>query len=256
MKINHIYIFIAFIFAIGCQSEQKTDFSFSSKSKFDSTTSALNSTLKFIQDSVNVNQNNVPLDKDQFYFPLKLFPVKEYYYAGDSSGVQKFKTRIIEGEKDTFVVKWYSKYLYRMKEPLLFNLKGKIETYRFTWLRSFDNPIAIRIEKENDTYTLYWKVCDGAGGYDPGKLIINKSKIISKADWSRFKNKLKESNFWSLEPGRASLGTDGSEWIMEGAKSNNYHVVTIWSPSDGKYYEACRYLLELTNLDIPKDKIY
>ena len=60
-------------------------------------------------------------------------------------------------------------------------------------------PIAIRIEKNNDNYKLYWKECDGAGGYEPGNLIINDSSVISKNEWDTFSTLSKR--FWTAPCG-------------------------------------------------------
>ena len=69
-----------------------------------------------------------------------------------------------------------------MNEPILRDsLPTKI--YRFTWLRSFHKPIVIGIENANDTITLYWKVTDGAGGYEPENMVNNKSKKPTIKEW-------------------------------------------------------------------------
>ena len=59
-----------------------------------------------------------------------------------------------------------------------------------------------------------------------------------------------------MDLGRSSIGTDGSEWIMEGVNQTNYRVVSAWSPSKGNFYNACDYLISLTNLKISEKKKY
>ena len=41
---------------------------------------------------------------------------------------------------------------------------GKEELYRFTWLRTFDNPASIRIQKHGNNIMLFAKVSSAAGG--------------------------------------------------------------------------------------------
>ncbi|HXQ97339.1 MAG TPA: hypothetical protein VN774_02765, partial [Candidatus Limnocylindrales bacterium] len=43
---------------------------------------------------------------------------------------------------------WYSGQLKALKEPSLWELsqKSKQQVYRFLWLRTFDHPVAIRVE--------------------------------------------------------------------------------------------------------------
>jgi hypothetical protein len=68
---------------------------------------------------------------------------------------------------DTFMNVWYSKNLAAMKEPILAEYEADNETYRFTWLRSFNEPITIRIQKVNSDFTLTVKRLSGQGGYKP-----------------------------------------------------------------------------------------
>lgn len=193
----------------------------------------------FYNRKIKVDSNNVPINDGQFYFPLRLFPDID------------FQGNIIKNKYDTSVVIWYSEKLYALKEPLLFNKKITKEIFRFTWLRTFHNPIAIRIEKENLEYKLYWKVCDGAGGYAPGNLIIDTFKVINQNEWDIFQKKLNKIDYWNMPLGRGFAGCDGAEWILEGVNSSKYHVITIWGELD-----CCRYLINLTGLKIPDDEIY
>jgi hypothetical protein len=56
--------------------------------------------------------------------------------------------------------------------------------------------------------------------------------------------------------------SDGAQWILEGTKGNDYHVVNRQSPDDnfhrnaGKYRELCLHILKLSGLDLKKEKIY
>ncbi len=177
----------------------------------------------------------IPIDSTEFYFPTE---------GKDKSGI------------DSFCNTWYSSHLFAMKEPILFKEKSQAEIYRFTWLRTFHNPIVIRIEKLANSYMLYWKLSNGLGGYEPGVLTINKEKIIDKKIWVIFNRKVIESNFWNLETEKEALGTDGSQWILEGKNSKQYHVVDRWTPTEGKYYECCDFLIGLTDLNIKGDDKY
>ena len=75
---------------------------------------------------------------------------------------------IIESGKGT--AEWLQTQLKDLNEDCLYNkeLKQNSIIYRFTWLRSFHHPIAIRIEKTENEIMLYWKVGKGAGGYELG----------------------------------------------------------------------------------------
>ena len=50
-------------------------------------------------------------------------------------------------------------FLQKIDEPCLYQ-NNKIEAqriFRFTWLRSFHNPVCLRLEDNRGKYTLYWK---------------------------------------------------------------------------------------------------
>ena len=73
----------------------------------------------YLDSTIHVDSNNVPINKNEFYFPLDLFPEVDVDMEQDSTGTWVMSPKIIEGVQDTFVVRWYSEHLYAMKEPLL-----------------------------------------------------------------------------------------------------------------------------------------
>jgi len=195
---------------------------------------------KYFDYSIDVDSLNIPIDMNQGYFPMELFTDTSIYVG-----------------YDTFHVEWYSEHLRAMKEPLIFNKKQTKSTYRFLWLRTFNNPISIRIDKQADLYSVSWKLCDGAGGYEPGQLVVDKTKTIDKNTWDKFLGLLSKADYWNLKTNEVEiLGTDGSQWILEGADIDNYHVVDRWTPSGGTFYDCCDYLIGLTDLKIKKGEKY
>ena len=180
------------------------------------------------------------IDSNLFYFPTKMF--------SNNSNLPSLRN---------FKVNWYSKQLIALKEPIIFSDTSKKEIYRFTWLRSFHNPIAIRMETLGNVYRLYWKLCSGAGGYAPGELIIDKQKIVDKNTWDEFIILLDEIDFWELNTEEEVLGSDGAEWIIEGKRLNQYQVVDRWTPNhDSKYFKCCDFLIKLTDLVIDEKHKY
>ncbi|HCY41797.1 MAG TPA: hypothetical protein DHV48_10645 [Prolixibacteraceae bacterium] len=199
-----------------------------------------NSIEKYLDNSIKVDSLNVPIDMNQGYFPLNKFTDTSIYVG-----------------YDTFHVEWYSKHLIAMEEPLIFNKKQNKSIFRFLWLRSFHNPIAIRIEKQSDTYLLTWKLCNGAGGYEPKKMIVNKTKTINKETWDSFQDLLLKVDYWNLKTNEVEIpGSDGSQWILEGTDEKNYHVVDRWTPRGGIFYDCCNFLIELTDLEFKEDEKY
>ena len=149
---------------------------------------------------------------------------------------------------------WLGKFLKALEEPVLMDsLSGSI--FRFTWLRSFDYPIVIGLINNYHHCSLYWKVSDGAGGYEPGKLVINKSKELTQKEWDEFIRKIDSMKFWDMGTSASEApGLDGSEWVLEGKEKTHYHFVYRWSDSVVK--GICLDLLKMTDLDIEEMNIY
>ena len=206
---------------------------------------------QFVTDTIEVDENNIPIKSNQFYFPKIMFPAYGIEFTFDGE-----KSVPIEGKYDDFSLEWYSEHLYKMKEPLLFNRNIEKEIFRFTWLRSFDEPIAIRIEKDGDDHWLFWKKLSGKGGYEPGKLVVDRKKRISENEWINIKELIKRADFWNMDFNQGVFGNDGSQWIIEGVNSTDYRVVDRWSPREGNFYDIGNYLISLTNLRVKERNKY
>ena len=141
-------------------------------------------------------------------------------------------------ELDEFRNDWYSKQLQAIQEGSLYETQPNHETYRLTRLRTFHHPMTFRLDIDDQCKaTLTVKETDGAGGYQPGAIILNKTIEIARPSCEKLTTGLVDLKFWSLSTSTPELGADGAEWILEGAKSGNYHVVDRWSPSTGAFYE-------------------
>lgn len=152
--------------------------------------------------------------------------------------------------------KWYGEPLRTMKEVSLLNTKDENhEVYRFLWMRSFYHPIAVRIERDGrGPFRVVSEELTGEAGYGAEKMLRKDNLLISKEQWCEFIKLLDQAHFWS-EPTKIDReGRDGTQWVLEGVKSNRYHVVNRWSPENGKFREACVYLLKLSGRDVDKLK--
>src|SRR5262252_10747569 len=99
---------------------------------------------------------------------------------------------------DSFRNGWYSKHLKAMDESSLNSMAESDETYRFLWLRTFHHPIAIRVWRKSEERNMAFKELDGAGGYDPGKLIANRTRRLTADEWDKFIKLLQQASYWQL----------------------------------------------------------
>jgi len=192
---------------------------------------------------------NIP--KKGWYFPFDKF------LQPDTAWMADYSYDILSAADDAaFSLNWYSDQLRALKEPLLLNRPYKT-VYRFTWLRSFHKPVAIRIEKKGDTCVVTWKQSSGAGGYEPGQLTVSGSAIISEEQWNGFVALLQASHFWNMPTiSKTPSGFDGARWIIEGMEDHRYHVVDRWSARDTDFGKCGQYLIRLTTLKIKDRELY
>lgn len=159
---------------------------------------------------------------------------------------------------DQFIYSWYSGQLRALKEPSIYELyrDEKVIIYRFLCLRTFHNPFSVRVHINDDGIAfLYYKRTDGAGGYDPGKLVESHMRVLNENEKEHLLNKIKNKKFWVLPAHlRKSTGCDGSEWIIEGAKNGMYHLVDRWTPQSGNIRNLGLYFIKLAGVKI--DKLY
>jgi len=136
------------------------------------------------------------------------------------------------------VAQGYTQFLKALQEPsLLDEAKTGTEAYRFLWLRSFHNPIAVRLNMNKDgTSLLTVKVTSGRGGYEPGKLTKTTARELSTRETEWFLSRVQELGYWDLptrEPKNDVIGLDGAMWVLEAVKGGKYKVVDRWSPEKG-----------------------
>jgi hypothetical protein len=141
-----------------------------------------------------------------------------------------------------FTVNWYTKQLKGLEEPSLLALsKTQAHAYRFLWLRSFHNPVAVRINVRDDgTSLLTVKITNGKGGYDPGVLVRNETRNLTRKQTRLYLELVRKSDYWNLPPHETMNGiviVDGAEWILEGVKDGHYKVVVRTSPDKGPVRE-------------------
>jgi len=150
---------------------------------------------------------------------------------------------------------WYGKQLRALEErPLCTGSTQVLESYRFTWIPSFDPAVVVRIDVTATGYQLTGKILDGAGGYEPGALARQVIHSLSDADVARFSDLLGLARFWEVPtvPRQRSLGCDGAQWVLEALSPKGYHVVDRWTPysqgPDRQFRAVAEWMLEMSGL--------
>jgi hypothetical protein len=119
--------------------------------------------------------------------------------------------------------------LFNLKEPVLNNYTGKGDFLRFIWLRAFENPVVIRVNKFDDTiYANIKELKIKSSGDKPAEIKKDTIVVITQNDWQNFLSPIRQNNFWNLPYNKTSLNKDGTTWFLECRTNNQYHVIQRW----------------------------
>jgi hypothetical protein len=120
------------------------------------------------------------------------------------------------------------------ERPVLPLKSGFLECYRFTWLRTSEHPVVLRIDVLKDgTAYFHQKIADGRGGYNPGKLFRDEKWKLTGSSLESFKKTFSEAAFFDQTVSEEMAGMDGSTWLIEAVINGRYHAIERWSPHTG-----------------------
>jgi hypothetical protein len=144
-----------------------------------------------------------------------------------------------------------------MKEPSLScETPGQAQAYRLLWLRTFHHPVAVRVTDSAEKISLDAIELDGKGGYFTGGVLRRKKTTLSKTQFQVLLDAFSKADFWSVATREDGIGLDGAEWVLEGARQGNYHVVSRLSPRDGDVREIGLLFLKLAKWSFKDKEIY
>lgn len=210
------------------------------------------STYKNFSYPINTPAQVIPVaNKHNWYFPIEPFLRDSTNWKTD------YTIDIIQELRSVrFRLDWFSDALARFKEPILRNeYKGK--TYRFLWLRSFDAPIVIRMQKIKRNVTIYWKLPRLNDSLHTEQSAVEFKKRLAVRQWKKFEKSLNSIDYWSMISGDyLSDAMDGAIWLLEAAINGKYKVTERSGYIYPKYTKCLTYLLTLTDLHLPEDRIY
>ncbi len=261
--------------------------------------------IPYRNDPAISNEQGVPRDSTTFYFPIELFKDSIHYLrffdpkrkkiewstTGPGLALKDEQEKICRGYKierfeisdslrcytDTFSLKCFSFDLYKMQEPVLSNYYSGKETYRFTWLRSFDRPVVIRFDKSDTTIVITTKELKsqvplpflgimGTHLDEEGVTIIekrefnipyyiNKTRRLPTVEYTEVTKMIDSLKLLELPPRLVTMGCDGAEWILEISNSKGYFYIQRWAPQVGDpVREIGEYMIESS--DLKKERIY
>lgn len=190
-------------------------------------------------------------ETEKSYFPV--YDEKTVKHHTDSLGNRMIGMPPIKPNDSLseFVNNWYSKHLYSLGEPVLYNKTNTpVNVVRFTHLGTWGNPYSYRLEQNKSEITATYSKTDGLGGYQAGKRIEQGSKKMNLEKWNAVIEKMNSIDFWNIGTHDENIILDGEEWIFEALIDGRYHLITRNSPDhyDGKdFAELCDLMVHVYN---------
>jgi hypothetical protein len=156
----------------------------------------------------------------------------------------------------------YSALLRRVDEARLY---GKItnapqDSFRLIWVRTFDNPIIVRVSNQGSQIQGRMVRLNG-NGYNAGEIMKQETFSLTAKEWSRITNSIGKAPFWALAAfDTKHKGNDGARWVLEVSTQGRYHVVERWSPSQSTelsgFMGACTEILQAAGIDLDREVVY
>jgi hypothetical protein len=176
---------------------------------------------------------------------------------------------------------YLTQFLAAMKEPSLFERGDKRPEFevRFLWLRTFHDPISIRIWSTPKGYMVRTVRIKQNEDYSLADTLVDTTRLLDAAETKAFTAALTKAPLAApmneTEEAAGAGGLDGASWIFESYMEKKYQKIDFWCL---EHFGPIRYetlvedtskirdtssllkfaltLLELSKLNIPKEDIY
>lgn len=193
----------------------------------------------------------IKIPETKSFFPVDEFTNLKKNWKCDYTINYLFEMEFSKSDGDNI-----EKQLINLDEPNLYLQKSKnSDVYRFTWLRSFHNPIVIRIVSEDGKYYLYWKIGKGSGGYKPKGIKEKGKRKLSEEEWDIFETLIDHEEFINNRQMQMMVINDGAKWVLE-EKSNEHYKAKLTNNPDTDFYRGCMYLIKLSGIKISEKETY
>jgi hypothetical protein len=153
-----------------------------------------------------------------------------------------------------------SKYLKRMRESSIWQQhESKKFQIRFTWLRSFHDPISITIQYINSEAIIKMKQLKFLDSGNSSEMTVDSSHLLTSKEWKNFVDVFNDACLWRMHSQfLLPLPTDSAAWTVEVSWKGYYHIVNRISPDSGKFRELCLLMLILASpdFDLSSESVY
>lgn len=165
--------------------------------------------------------DSLPKNADKLYFPLdSLF----------------FTSNITNRFGDSSIKSICSKILFSINEPIIYNRIGEQYIMRLLWLRPFDEPVMIRLNKLGEK--IYANIKEAKKEYSDEenfkyKIGLDTTITLEFFEWNKIVSFLDHDKFWSANSSDTlNAYEDETRWVFESRFRNKYRCITrVYSDS-------------------------
>lgn len=158
--------------------------------------------------------------------------------------------------QDDFEADWFSGELSAFGEPSLYRRPSSTpRSIRFTWLRSFHDPIVVRVDATTDGRQRMTAKQHPAGlgfGQAPGVSRARETtRFLSRTETAALAVVVEDAGLFRSPASGCWCCLDGARWIVEGNDPNDgYRYRSRQSPEDGLERQLGLHLLALTGWNV------
>ena len=147
----------------------------------------------------------------------------------------------------SFEKQWYGRHLAAMKEPILAGTDHgpDYRALRVLYLPTWDHPVAVRYEGNEQGAARRIVGMSGAGGYESGDITFDQQDTLTADEFERLLWAYERAGLWSLPTSDAVKGRDGAQLVIETVVRGQHRVFVRWTP---EYEAQARGLTALTRL--------
>ncbi len=164
-----------------------------------------------------------------------------------------FERRIVQRDSED---EWYSGELSAFGEPSLYRRPADTPpSIRFTWIRSFHDPVVVRVDTAADgrqTMTARRRPAGHGFGHEPGvSREVELVRQLSPAETTALQAAIDRVGLFEAPANGCSFGLDGAVWLIEAADpALGYRYRARQSPRQGLEHSLGLHLLALTGWDV------
>jgi len=182
------------------------------------------------------------------HFPMAL---RDQHWVCDMGQGHRWYPSTLDADADA----WYSSALRAAREPSLYlaSLDAEaepVEVVRFTWLRSFHDPIVVRVDQTTDGVTRMTATQMYMGLPRDGRAYRQVARQLSAEEATAFKNLVATGGLSEALPIGCNGWLDGAEWIIERSRTGHYAYWNRRSPDEGPVRDVGLMMLKLTGWSV------